>query len=69
VVPKTATNIPQPGIKLLKFFKAAVAGVGNIEFSTSKAQALSESMKLLNPLSGEEAKKWMQYWREKEFIP
>ncbi|KAJ7886913.1 hypothetical protein B0H13DRAFT_1627705 [Mycena leptocephala] len=65
----TAEDIEKiPGIKLLDFFKAAVAGAGNIEFSTSKAQALSESMKLLNPLSGEEAKKWMQYWREKEFI-
>ncbi|KAJ7865231.1 putative aminoadipate reductase [Mycena leptocephala] len=65
----TAEDIDKiPGIKLLDFFKAAVAGAGNIEFSTSRAQALSESMKLLNPLSGEEAKKWMQYWRKKEFI-
>jgi hypothetical protein len=54
-------------MKLLDFFKGFVAREGNIEFSTSKAQALSESMKL-NPLSEDDATKWMQYWREKEFL-
>ena len=62
------TNIPQPGINLLDFFKGVVAGAGNMKFSTFKAQALCQSMKLLNPLRGEDAKRWMQYWREKEFI-
>ncbi|KAJ7916044.1 putative aminoadipate reductase [Mycena leptocephala] len=55
-----------PGMKLLDFFKGFVAGEGNIEFSTSKAQALSESMSL-NPLSEDDATKWMHYWTE-EFI-
>ncbi|KAF8215590.1 acetyl-CoA synthetase-like protein [Mycena galopus ATCC 62051] len=60
----TAENIQRiPGIKLLDFFKAAVAGAGNIDFSTSKAQALSESMKLLKPLRAEDAKQWMHYWK------
>jgi hypothetical protein len=54
-------------MKLLDFFKSFVAGEGNIEFSTSKAQLLSESMKL-NPLSEDDATNWMHYWREKEFI-
>ncbi|KAJ7236069.1 hypothetical protein B0H12DRAFT_1256772 [Mycena haematopus] len=53
-----------PGIKLLDFFKAAVAGAGNISFSTSKAQTVSESMRLLEPLSVEDANQWMQYWKE-----
>ncbi|KAF7341009.1 Acetyl-CoA synthetase-like protein [Mycena sanguinolenta] len=53
-----------PGIKLLDFFKAAVAGTGNINFSTSKAQTVSESMRLLEPLRAEDAKQWMQYWRD-----
>ncbi|KAJ7236073.1 acetyl-CoA synthetase-like protein [Mycena haematopus] len=53
-----------PGIKLLDFFKAAVAGARNISFSTSKAQTVSESMRLLEPLSVEDANQWMQYWKE-----
>ncbi|KAJ7045274.1 putative aminoadipate reductase [Mycena alexandri] len=57
-----------PGIKLLDFFRAAVAGAGNIEFSTEKAQTMSESMRLLKPLSDADVQRWMQYWREKEFI-
>jgi hypothetical protein len=58
---------PQPGIKLLDFFKAAVAGKGTAEFSTLKAQAISESMKLLKPLTEDDAKHWMAYWK-KEFL-
>ncbi|KAJ7718234.1 putative aminoadipate reductase [Mycena metata] len=65
----TAEDIENiPGIKLLDFFKAAVAGAGNIQFSTEKAQAISESMRLLKPLRDEDVKRWMQYWREKEFL-
>ncbi|KAF8215632.1 putative nonribosomal peptide synthetase [Mycena galopus ATCC 62051] len=61
----TAEDIQRiPGIKLLDFFKAAVAGAGNIAFSTSKAQTLSDSMKLLEPLREEDAKQWMHYWKE-----
>ena len=59
--------MPQPGLKLLDFFKAAVAGAGSVDFSTLKAQALSESMKLLKPLSEDNAKQWMDYWKQ-EFL-
>ncbi|KAJ6491913.1 acetyl-CoA synthetase-like protein [Mycena sanguinolenta] len=61
----TAKDIEKiPGIKLLDFFKAAVSGTGNINFSTSKAQTVSESMRLLEPLCVEDAKRWMQSWKE-----
>ncbi|KAJ7705888.1 male sterility protein-domain-containing protein [Mycena olivaceomarginata] len=64
----TAEDIAKiPGIKLLDFFKAAVAGKGTAEFSTLKAQAISESMKLLKPLTEDDAKQWMAYWK-KEFL-
>ncbi|KAF8215591.1 hypothetical protein K438DRAFT_1954309 [Mycena galopus ATCC 62051] len=57
-----------PGIKLLDFFTATAAKAGTIEFSTLKAQALSKSMELLNPLNEDDVNQWMQYWREKGFI-
>ncbi|KAF7341008.1 Acetyl-CoA synthetase-like protein [Mycena sanguinolenta] len=61
----TAKDIEKiPGIKLLDFFKAAAAGTANIRFSTSKAQMVSESMRLLEPLRAQDAKQWMQYWKE-----
>jgi hypothetical protein len=64
---KAWANISQPGIKLLDFFKRFVGGAGNIEFSTSKAEDLSEAMNL-NPLGEDDVTKWMHYWKEKEFI-
>ncbi|KAJ6449036.1 hypothetical protein C8R47DRAFT_1265595 [Mycena vitilis] len=64
--PEDLENIP--AIKLLDFFQAVVAGAGNTEFSTSKAQAISEAMKSLKPLTEEDAKQWMHYWRQKRFI-
>ncbi|KAJ7146561.1 acetyl-CoA synthetase-like protein [Mycena epipterygia] len=65
----TADDIEKiPGLKLLDFFNAALTGQGDIEFSTLKSQAISDSMKLLKPLREEDAKQWMHYWREKEFI-
>ncbi|KAJ7761183.1 putative aminoadipate reductase [Mycena maculata] len=57
-----------PGIKLLDFFNAAVAGQGNTEFSTTEAQELSDAMKFLEPLSEDDTHRWMQYWKEKKFI-
>ncbi|KAJ6472842.1 putative aminoadipate reductase [Mycena vitilis] len=66
--PTTADLEKIPAIKLLDFFKAVAAGRGNLEFSTLKAQATSESMKLLKPLTKEDAKRWMKYWRQKQFI-
>ncbi|KAJ6457233.1 acetyl-CoA synthetase-like protein [Mycena sanguinolenta] len=55
-----------PGVKLLDFFRAAAARAGRtcINFSTSKAQTVSESMRLLQPLRAEDARQWMQYWTE-----
>ncbi|KAJ7656866.1 putative aminoadipate reductase [Mycena polygramma] len=64
--PEDLENIP--AIKLLDFFQAVVAGAGNTEFSTLKAQAISEAMKSLEPLTEEDAKQWMHYWRQKHFI-
>ncbi|KAJ7214255.1 acetyl-CoA synthetase-like protein [Mycena haematopus] len=61
----TAEDIEKiPGIKLLAFLKAAAAGAGNISFSTSKAQTVSETMRLLEPLHDADVKQWMQYWKE-----
>ncbi|KAF7347140.1 Acetyl-CoA synthetase-like protein [Mycena venus] len=64
----TAEDIERiPGLKLLDFFKGALAGAGNVNFSTLKAQALSKSMRLLRPLVEEDAKQWMHYWK-KDFL-
>ncbi|KAF8215633.1 hypothetical protein K438DRAFT_1799007 [Mycena galopus ATCC 62051] len=64
----TADDIANiPGIKLLGFFNAILSKAGT-EFSTLKAQALSESMKSLNSLKKDDVKQWMNYWREKKFI-
>jgi hypothetical protein len=52
---------------LLDFFKGALAGAGNVDFSTLKAQALSKSMRLLKPLMEDDVKQWMDYWK-KEFL-
>ncbi|KAJ7509627.1 putative aminoadipate reductase [Mycena galericulata] len=57
-----------PAIKLLDFFTAVSAGQGNTEFSTVRAQELSDFMKFLEPLSAEDARRWMQYWKQKDFI-
>ncbi|KAJ7731262.1 acetyl-CoA synthetase-like protein [Mycena metata] len=65
----TAKDIEDiPAIKLLAFFKTLVGGVVNIEFSTTKARATSESMRLLKPLSEEDLQRWMHYWRRKLFL-
>ncbi|KAF7340997.1 Acetyl-CoA synthetase-like protein [Mycena sanguinolenta] len=65
----TAADVADlPGIMLLDFFKKTASGEGGIEFSTTKAQALSDSMKSLKPLNEDDMKQWMQYWRETNFI-
>ncbi|KAJ7099035.1 putative aminoadipate reductase [Mycena crocata] len=65
----TAEDIERiPGIKLVDFFKAAMSGVGNTELSTLKAQAISDSVKLLKPLNDTDAKRWMHYWKAKGLI-
>ncbi|KAJ7486758.1 putative aminoadipate reductase [Mycena latifolia] len=57
-----------PAIKLLEFFSGAMAGAGSTEFSTTKAQALSDAMRLVEPLTEQDAERWMRYWKEKGFI-
>ncbi|KAJ7760072.1 putative aminoadipate reductase [Mycena maculata] len=57
-----------PGIKLLDFFTAVAAGQGNTQFTTIKAEELSNSMKFLKPLSEDDVHRWMKYWKEKGFI-
>ncbi|KAJ7089503.1 putative aminoadipate reductase [Mycena crocata] len=58
-----------PGIKLLDFFSNVIMnGAGNIEFSTLKAQTISNAIKFLKPLKEEDVQRWMGYWRQKEFI-
>ncbi|KAJ7622628.1 putative aminoadipate reductase [Mycena polygramma] len=57
-----------PGLKLLDFFRVGVPGVVHREFSTLKAQVLSEAMRFLEPLTEEDAKRWMSYWRHKKYI-
>ncbi|KAJ7439939.1 putative aminoadipate reductase [Mycena latifolia] len=67
----TAEDIKNiPGIKLLDFFTSAMAGRGSAstEFSTLKAQALSDAMRLAEQLSTKDAERWMQYWKDKGFI-
>ncbi|KAJ7622622.1 putative aminoadipate reductase [Mycena polygramma] len=57
-----------PGLKLLDFFRVGVPGIVHREFSTSKAQVLSEAMRSLKPLTEEDSKRWMSYWRQKKYI-
>ncbi|KAJ7656834.1 putative aminoadipate reductase, partial [Mycena polygramma] len=59
---------PVPGLKLLDFFRVGVPGIVQREFSTLKAQVLSEAMRSLEPLTEEDAKRWMSYWRQKKYI-
>ncbi|KAJ7696821.1 acetyl-CoA synthetase-like protein [Mycena rosella] len=59
-----------PGIKLLDFFNAVAVGMGSLstEFSTVKAQALSDAIRSVKSLGTEDAERWIRYWREKGFI-
>jgi hypothetical protein len=53
---------------LLDFLKVISAETEATEFSTTKAQALSKTLDLLEPLKEDDVKQWMQYWTEKQFI-
>ncbi|KAJ7052216.1 putative aminoadipate reductase [Mycena amicta] len=57
-----------PAIKLLDFLKSAVGGSGNIQFSTTQAQRVSQTMANLRPLSADDATRWMGYWSSVGFI-
>ncbi|KAF7357193.1 Acetyl-CoA synthetase-like protein [Mycena sanguinolenta] len=49
-------------IKLLGSFAETLYGMRNVQFSTSKAEMISKSMKSLEPLREEEVKQWIQHW-------
>jgi hypothetical protein len=53
---------------LLDFSKATSAETEATEFSSTKAQALSKTLDLLEPLKEDDVKQWMQYWTEKQSI-
>ncbi|KAJ7625855.1 hypothetical protein FB45DRAFT_750466, partial [Roridomyces roridus] len=57
-----------PSIKLLDFLAAAQAREADVEFSTTKAEELSDWMRLLEPLNVTDARRWMEYWQGKKFI-
>ncbi|KAJ7488848.1 putative aminoadipate reductase [Mycena latifolia] len=65
-MPEDIKNIP--GIKLLDFFTAAMTGRGSTEFSTVKAQELSDAMRSVEPLGMEDVERWMRYWSNEGFI-
>ncbi|KAJ7686385.1 hypothetical protein B0H17DRAFT_1160660 [Mycena rosella] len=49
---------------------AVAVGLGSLstEFSTFKAQALSDAIRSVKSLGTEDAERWIRYWREKGFI-
>jgi hypothetical protein len=53
---------------LLDLSKAISAETEATEFSSAKAQALSKTLDLLEPLKEDDGKQWMQYWTEKQSI-
>ncbi|KAJ7052223.1 hypothetical protein C8F01DRAFT_998359, partial [Mycena amicta] len=57
-----------PAIKLLDFLKTAIGGSGNVQFSTTQAQRVSQTMADLRPLSADDAARWMGYWSSVGFI-
>ncbi|KAJ7052229.1 putative aminoadipate reductase [Mycena amicta] len=57
-----------PAIKLLDFLKTAIGGSGNVQFSTTQAQRVSQTMADLRPLSADDATRWMGYWSSVGFI-
>ncbi|KAJ7636845.1 hypothetical protein FB45DRAFT_742764, partial [Roridomyces roridus] len=57
-----------PGIKLLDFLTSMAGKPANLEFSTTKAQELSRSLRTLQPLDEKDVRRWMAYWRRKDFI-
>ncbi|KAJ7063875.1 putative aminoadipate reductase [Mycena amicta] len=59
-----------PALKLLEFIKGAMRGEGpfNIEFSTAQAPKVSTSVECMQPLTGEDALRWMRFWTAAGFI-
>ncbi|KAL1699760.1 hypothetical protein EV121DRAFT_295858 [Schizophyllum commune] len=53
-----------PGIKLLEFFRGISAGHGMGAFSTNKMEAVSETLRKVEPLAQRDADAWVQYWKE-----
>ncbi|KAL1690001.1 hypothetical protein GGG16DRAFT_103377 [Schizophyllum commune] len=53
-----------PGVKLLEFFRGISAGHGMGAFSTNKMEAVSETLRSVEPLAQKDADAWVQYWTE-----
>ncbi|KAL1663173.1 hypothetical protein GGF50DRAFT_116273 [Schizophyllum commune] len=53
-----------PGVKLLEFFRGMGAGHGLGSFSTSKMEAVSETLRNAEPLAQRDADAWVKYWKE-----
>ncbi|KAL1660867.1 hypothetical protein GGF50DRAFT_118539 [Schizophyllum commune] len=53
-----------PGVKLLEFFRGISAGHGMGAFATSKMEAVSETLRKVEPLAQRDADAWVQYWKE-----
>ncbi|KAL1718564.1 hypothetical protein EV715DRAFT_291172 [Schizophyllum commune] len=53
-----------PGVKLLEFFRGMSAGHGLGSFSTSKMEAVSETLRSAEPLAQSDADAWVKYWQE-----
>ncbi|KAJ7055851.1 putative aminoadipate reductase [Mycena amicta] len=56
-----------PAIKLLDVLKSTISSE-NIQFSTAKAQRISQTMDRLPELCEEDVKRWMRYWSSVGFI-
>ncbi|KAL1718563.1 hypothetical protein EV715DRAFT_291171 [Schizophyllum commune] len=53
-----------PGVKLLEFFRGISAGHGMGAFSTNKMEAVSKTLRSVEPLAQRDADAWVQYWTE-----
>lgn len=52
-----------PGVKLLEFFRGVSAGdVQGMEFAADKLQAVSEALRIVQPLGQADADAWVKYW-------
>ncbi|KAJ7067512.1 putative nonribosomal peptide synthetase [Mycena amicta] len=57
-----------PAIKLLDFLNYGLGRSGNMQFSTAKAQQVSQTLDRLPELGEEDVQRWMAYWSSVGFI-
>ncbi|KAI5884853.1 acetyl-CoA synthetase-like protein [Schizophyllum commune H4-8] len=53
-----------PGVKLLEFFRGISAGHGMGAFATNEMEAVSETLRRVEPLAQCDADAWVKYWKE-----